>query len=115
MPAADPASKMSPEAEESAQPSAGPVPAQVALGLPEMGCAVTCASHPWVPPSRTHGLLGLGMLLTSQISGNAHSSPPQPCSICFHKQNQGAVKKQEAAECLWRSGVCVDVFLLYKR
>lgn len=103
----------------SAQPSAGSVPAQGALELPEMDCAVTCASlgatqqNPW--PALHNAWTGNIIDLTDQWECTQLPSTGLPCSICSYKQNQGAVKKQEAAECLWRSGVCVDVFLLYKR
>lgn len=66
------------EPEESAHVA---TPAQAAPERSEMDCAVTCASHSRVPPSRAHVLLcimpGLGISSTSEITGNAHSSPLQ--------------------------------------
>lgn len=78
IPVAGAASKTSPEPEESAHVA---TPAQAAPERSEMDCAVTCASHSQVPPSRARVLLcimpGLGISSTSEITGNAHSSPLQ--------------------------------------
>lgn len=125
IPAADPVSNDEPRARgisSCAQPSLGQGQCHPRIsGAPrDEFCCHLCLAL-LVPPSRTHVLLcimlGLGILFTSQTVGMHTALLLQgwPSSTCFSKQNQGARNKQEAAECFWRSGVCVVVFLLYKR